>query len=90
MALPAVPPVQTANPTWILTMSGFGGTANLKSPMLSKSKIRLTQDSCRLQAEEDVIQGGDGDRSNAFAILEGETHTGFPVKAYEGFGVTRR
>ncbi len=46
-------PPQSVNPTRILTVSGFGGTANLKSPTLSKpevcdvreSSIRLTQDS---------------------------------------------
>ena len=37
MALPVVPAVpldspQSVNPTWILTVPGFGGTANLKSP----------------------------------------------------------
>ena len=40
MALPAVPAVpldspQSVNPTRILTVPGFGGTANLQSPPLT-------------------------------------------------------
>ena len=51
MALPAVPldSRQSVNPTWILTVPGFGGTANLKCPMLTlRIPPRLRGGGCQL------------------------------------------
>ena len=49
LALPAVPPTQTVNPARIRTVSGFGGTANLKCPMLTlRIPPRLRGGGCQL------------------------------------------
>jgi hypothetical protein len=47
LALPAVPPATVRESTRILTVSGFGGTANLKSPTL-RILPRLRGGGCQL------------------------------------------